>query len=135
MEFDTKIKIILRDDLEPWEELNVTAFLASGIASLEGMVGEPYEDADENKYLPMMKQPMMILSASGDKIKEVRQKAMDRNMAVAIYTKELFSTLNDDDNRAEVKKHRTEELDLVGIGIRGPKSQLDRITKGIPMHK
>jgi hypothetical protein len=29
--FDTKIVIILRDDLKPWQELNVTAFLASGI--------------------------------------------------------------------------------------------------------
>lgn len=27
MTFDTKIKVILRDDLEPWQELNVTAFL------------------------------------------------------------------------------------------------------------
>lgn len=135
MDFDTKIKIILRDDLKPWEELNITAFLASGIASIEGVTGEPYEDADGNKYLPMSKQPVMILTASGDKIREVRQKAMDRNMAVAVYIKELFDTFNDEDNRAEVKKRRAEDLDLVGIGIRGPKNQLDRITKGIPMHK
>jgi hypothetical protein len=25
--FDTKIAIVLRDDLAPWQELNVTAFL------------------------------------------------------------------------------------------------------------
>lgn len=25
MEFDTKIKVILREGLEPWQELNVTA--------------------------------------------------------------------------------------------------------------
>lgn len=135
MKFDTKIKIILRDDLEPWEELNVTAFLASGIASLEGVTGEPYEDADGNQYLPMSRQPVMILTASGDKIKEVRQKAMDRDMNVAVYTREIFETYNDEGNRAEVKKHKAEGLDLVGIGIRGPRNQLDRITKGIEMHK
>ncbi len=31
--FDTKIAIAVRGDLEPWQKLNVTAFLASGIAA------------------------------------------------------------------------------------------------------
>ena len=31
--FDTKIAIAVRADLEPWQKLNVTAFLASGIAA------------------------------------------------------------------------------------------------------
>ena len=29
--FDTKIAVLLRDDLEAWQRLNVTAFLVSGI--------------------------------------------------------------------------------------------------------
>ena len=29
--FDTKIAVLLRDDLEVWQRLNVTAFLVSGI--------------------------------------------------------------------------------------------------------
>jgi len=33
MRFDTKIAIVLRDDLETWQKLNVTAFLSSGIAA------------------------------------------------------------------------------------------------------
>lgn len=35
MEFDTKIKVILRNDLEAWQELNITAFLVSGIAGIQ----------------------------------------------------------------------------------------------------
>ena len=31
--FDTKIAIAVRADLEPWQKLNVTAFLASGVAA------------------------------------------------------------------------------------------------------
>ena len=31
--FDTKIAVLLREDLEPWQRLNVTAFLVSGIGS------------------------------------------------------------------------------------------------------
>ena len=32
MRFDTKIAIAVRSDLAVWQKLNVTAFLASGIA-------------------------------------------------------------------------------------------------------
>lgn len=135
MEFNTKIKVILREGLEPWQELNVTAFLISGIAGTQNIIGESYVDADGVKYLPMSQQPIMILSASSEKLSEVMQKATEKGMAVSIYTKELFSTYNDEDNRAEVIRHPTSELDLVGIAIRGAKNPVDRITKGIEMHK
>lgn len=135
MEFNTKIKVILREGLEPWQELNVTAFLISGIAGTQNIIGESYVDADGVKYLPMSRQPIMILSASSEKLSEVMQKATEKGMAVSIYTKELFSTYNDEDNRAEIIRHPTSELDLVGIAIRGAKNPVDRITKGIEMHK
>ena len=31
--FDTKIAVLVRDDLESWQRLNVTAFLVSGIVA------------------------------------------------------------------------------------------------------
>ena len=135
MEFDTKIKVILRNDLYAWQELNVTAFLMSGIAGTQNIIGEPYQDADNVTYLPMSQQPIMILSADKDTLREVLKKALSREMAVSIYTEELFTTYNDADNRAEVRKHKTDELNLVGIAIRGTKNPVDRITKGIEMHK
>ena len=43
MRFDTKIAIAVRDDLQAWQKLNVTAFLASGIAGTpDGLLGKPY---------------------------------------------------------------------------------------------
>lgn len=47
MRFDTKIAVLLRDDLAPWQQLNVTAFLVSGLAAtVPELIGEPYADAD-----------------------------------------------------------------------------------------
>ena len=52
--FDTKIAIVVRDDLAAWQKLNVTAFLTSGIVgATEGLLGEPYEDAAGNTYNPL----------------------------------------------------------------------------------
>ena len=133
--FDTKIKINLREDLEPWQELNVTAFLISGIAGTQNIIGEPYVDGSGVQYLPMSQQPIMIHSATGEQMQAILQKALEReDMAITIYTEELFKTYNDEDNRAEIASHETGDLNLVGIGIRGKKNPLDRITKGIDMH-
>lgn len=135
MEFDTKIKIVLRDDLEMWQKLNVTAFLMSGIAGTQDIVGQPYMDKDQFQYLPMSQQPIMIHSSTGEKMGELLQKSLTKEVAMAIYTEELFHTYNDEDNRAMVAKFATQELNLVGIAIRGKKNQVDKLFKGFELHK
>ncbi|MCS4594900.1 MULTISPECIES: DUF2000 family protein [Brevibacterium] len=133
--FDTKVVVVLRDDLQPWQELNVTAFLMSGIAtSDEGLVGENYRDADGNDYLPMLRQPVMVMTADGDKLRSIRTKAMGRGIPTAIYTEELFSTGHDAANRAAVAGVPAEELNLVGVALRGAKNGVDRVVKGARMH-
>ncbi len=53
MQFDTKIAVVVREDLQTWQKLNITAFTVSGIAgTVEGIIGEPYEDGSGNQYLP-----------------------------------------------------------------------------------
>ena len=56
--FDTKIAIIVRDDLAQWQKLNVTAFLMSGITAANAdLIGEQYVDKDGKRHLPMSRQP------------------------------------------------------------------------------
>ncbi len=51
-----KIAVVVRDDLAAWQELNVTAFLCSGIGTAwPEVIGEPYEDASGGRYLPMFR--------------------------------------------------------------------------------
>ena len=133
--FDTKVSIVLRDDLLPWQQLNVTAFLMSGIATSEpDLVGEPYRDADATEYLPMLRQPVLVLSASAEMLAEARSRAIGRGLTIAIYTRDLFSTGHDAANRAAVAAVSGASLDLVGIGLRGPRNAVDRVVKGARMH-
>ncbi len=61
--FDTKIALIVRDDLATWQRLNVVAFLATGIASAAPeMMGEPYVDAHGRQYGNMAGQPMLVFA-------------------------------------------------------------------------
>lgn len=133
--FDTKVAVVLRDDLLPWQELNVTAFLMTGIAtSADGLVGPPYEDADGRQYLPMLRQPVLVYTADAATIAAASARARERGMSLAIYTRELFSTGHDAANRAAVRAVGTADLDLVGIGVRGPRNAVDRILKNARLH-
>lgn len=133
--FDTKVAVVLRDDLLPWQELNVTAFLMSGIAtSAPDLVGEPYRDQDGNAYLPLLRQPVLVLSADAERLAAAREKALRRDIPMAVYTHDMFSTGHDAANRAVVAAVPAADLDLVGIALRGPRNVVDRIVKGARKH-
>ena len=62
--FDTKISIVVREDLATWQKLNVVAFLMSGVIGTNaGLIGEPYEDGSGTKYLSLIGQPILIYGA------------------------------------------------------------------------
>lgn len=133
--FDTKVAVVLRDDLLPWQELNVTAFLMSGIAtSAPDLTGEPYRDGDGNAYLPMLRQPVLVMSAGPEHLATARARAVSRDIPVAVYTHDMFSTGHDAANRAVVAAVPAADLDLVGIALRGPRNVVDRIVKGARLH-
>lgn len=135
MRFDTKIAIAVRDGLAAWQELNVTAFLASAVAGgVPETMGKPYEDGSGNTYLPMIRQPVLIYTATAEQLAAVREKAVARELDVAVYTADLFATGNDDDNRAAVRDVPADDLDLVGLAVHGPRNRVDKTFKGLALH-
>ena len=93
MRFDTKIAIAVRADLAAWQKLNVTAFLASGVAAgLDGLAGKPYEDGSGHRYLPMFRQPVLVYAGEAGILAAARERALARGLPTAIYTEELFAT-------------------------------------------
>ncbi len=134
--FDTKIAVLLRDDLQTWQRLNVTAFLVSGIAGTVGeAIGEPYADADGTAYLPMFRQPVMVYAGDRELLTTAHGRALDRGLAMSVFTAELFVTGNDQDNRAAVAAVERDKLDLVGIAVYGPKNAVDKAFKGASLHQ
>jgi hypothetical protein len=133
--FDTKIALLLRDDLEVWQRLNVTAFLVSGIGQRSPeVIGEPYADADGRQYLPMFRQPVMVFEGSKEALATSYERAVSRDVSLSIFTADLFGTGNDRDNRAAVGAVRGTDLDLVGLAVYGPRNAVDKIVKGARMH-
>lgn len=134
--FDTKIAVLLRDDLETWQRLNVTAFLVSGLGTaVPELIGEPYTDADDTPYLPMFRQPVMVFEGSKELMTTAHTRAVGRGVTLSVFTSDLFATGNDRDNRAAVRAVRRDAMDLVGLAVHGPRNAVDKILKGASMHR
>jgi hypothetical protein len=135
VQFETKIAVVLRDDLAGWQKANVTAFLVSGVAGTNpGTVGEPYRDASGNEYLPMFVQPVLVYEADAAALRRAYERAMDRGVVPAIYTNELFATGHDEANRAAVAAVNAEDLDLVGIAFRAERKTVDKVVDRLRFH-
>ena len=135
MQFDTKIAVVLRDDLADWQKANVTAFLVSGIAgTVPDIVGEPYRDASGNEYLPMFVQPVLVYQADAPALRRAYERARGRDVSMAIYTADLFETGHDEANRAAVAGVPSDELDLVGIAFRAERKTVDKVVDGLRFH-
>ena len=135
MQFDTKIAVVLRDDLAVWQKTNVTAFLVSGIAgTVPGVVGQPYRDASGNEYLPMFVQPVLVYEADAAALRRAYERVLSRGVTPAVYTSELFTTSHDNANRAALAAVDAQDLDLVGIAFRAERKTVDKIVDRLRFH-
>lgn len=134
--FTTKIALVVRDDLAVWQKLNVTAFLASGIAAAApDAMGEPYEDAAGRRYARLLGQPVLIFAGERAQIQAAHRVAVERELTVAAYVAAMFSTGHDAANRAVFREADPADMDLVGLAVRGERKAVDKVVKGLALHR
>jgi hypothetical protein len=131
----TKIAIVIRSDLDPWQKLNVAAFLASGIAAAyPACIGAPYEDASGTPYHALIGEPILIYGADRPALTRALDRAIARNVQAAVYTEEMFATTHDAANRAAVKTALRPDLKLVGLAFRAERKLIDKVVDGLKFH-
>ena len=132
MIYDTKTALVLRRDLAAWQMANVAAFLAGGMAgSHDHMRGEPYRDAAGRAYSALIREPVFVFGGTLEELRRTHQRALSRELVPAIYIAPMFTTSNDADNRAAVAASDSEALDLVGIGVHGPRKVIDKVVNSL----
>ena len=135
MLFDTKIALVIRNDLQAWQKLNVASFLTGGIAAaFPECIGEAYEDASGTKYLALIGQPILIYGGDAPALSRALDRALARNVTPAVYTEDMFKTTHDAANREVVKAVARADLNLVGIAMRAERKVIDKIIDGLKFH-
>jgi hypothetical protein len=77
---------------------------------------------------------VLVYAAEGALLTTVREHAAGRGLPMMICTEELFSTGNDDDNRAAVNAVAADDLNLVEVAVHGPRNAIDKVFKGATLH-
>ena len=133
--FDTKIPIILRDDMAVWQKLNVTAFLMSGIAAqAPEIIGAAHRDRQGNVFNPLSIQPIVVMAADAQTLATVHRRALERGVTTSAYIEEMFATGHDAANRAAFAEFGPDDAKVVGVALRADKKIVDKITKGARLH-
>jgi hypothetical protein len=82
----------------------------------------------------MFRQPVLVFAASGAELRRAYAQAVARELAIAIFTNELFATGHDEANRAAVRSIPSEALSLAGLALYGPRKPVDAAVKGLTLH-
>jgi hypothetical protein len=132
MIYETKTALVIRRDLAGWQVANVAAFLAGGLAGSHGhMMGEPYKDATGRPYSPLIREPVFVYGGTLEELRRTHQRALGRELVPAVYIEAMFTTTNDADNRSAFAAAPVDALDLVGVGVHGPRKVVDKVVNGL----
>jgi hypothetical protein len=135
MAFETKIAIAVRADLAVWQKLNVTAFLASGLAAaIPGCIGQAYLDAAGRRYTALCGQPILVFTGGLDDLRRVHDRALAQGLTIAPYVEAMFATGHDAANRAVFAEGDPGAQHWVGLGLHGARKAVDKAVKGLRLH-
>lgn len=130
-----RIAIVLRPDMPPWQALNVTAFLASGIAAdAPDVLGEPYRDGSGRPYCRLFNQPVVVFQAPSARLRRLIVDAHDADVTLSVFSAGMSRTANDADNRSTIADVPTPELDLLGLAMFGARHRVTKLLEGIEKH-
>ena len=133
--FDTKAVVLVHQDLLTWQKLNVTAFLATGIASaVPNAIGDQYVNASGREFAAMLGQPIMVLAATEKDLARAYRIGGEHDLISAVYVRAMFATGHDSANRDAFQREDPDSPDLVGLALYGSKRSVDKATKGAKLH-
>jgi hypothetical protein len=132
---DWKIAVAVRDDLETWQKVNLTAFVVSGLGSENpGLMGEPYVDGSGRTEPAKFGIPVLVYAGDRDGVRRAFLRAVSRELSISVYTDELFTTGNDVDNRAAIVSVPTEDLLVAGFAVAEERKQVDKVFDKLKFH-
>jgi Uncharacterized protein conserved in bacteria len=133
--YEKKIAIVLRNDLQNWQKLNVTSFLASSIAiAFTEVHGNSFSTNTEGEFLPFINQPILIYKADNDDImRRVFSRSKERALHIGIYPQTFFSTKSAEENYLVMEKFNGETEALAGIVIYGETKKVYKALDGLKL--
>lgn len=131
----TKVALVLRDDLPVSHAVNASAVLALSLGGRIGAsLGRDGEDASGGIHPGLNTHPIPVLSASEVELKTLLERAAAADGVQLVSLNETARRSRDyEDYLAELKATSTESLEYLGVIIHGPRNKVSKLTRQLPL--
>ncbi|MGY3111777.1 hypothetical protein ACVWYV_000008 [Pantoea eucalypti] len=140
MKFDAsqhRCTIIIDKDLPAGLAMNAASVIGISFGrTVDDLVGPDMQSLDEVNYPGVIYAPLPVLLASGDYLHELQASAeSDDEMYVMPFSALAQSCKTYEEYGERISSVKSENIELVAIGIIGPKKKLTRMTGNLPLYK
>lgn len=128
-----KIAIALNEKLGQGFLANASACIVSGLFHNEpDLLGTEIE-AQHFTYIPITKIPILIVKKNNRNWKDLLNRAKKNNLKYMVFTREGQSTINYEEYIHRVKGKPIEEVNVVGIGVLGEDTLVQKFCGDLPL--
>lgn len=140
MKFDTyqhRCTIVIDKDLPAGLAINAASVIGISFGrTTENLVGPDMQSEDNVNYPGVICSPLPVLLASGDYIQELQRIAKEEESIYAMPFSALSQSCKTYDEYGEkISSTRSENIELVAIGLIGPKNRITKLTGNLALYK
>ncbi len=137
-DFGQKAAIVVNKELEQWQVLNTVAHIAAYIGrKLEDNfgTGENFVTQDNINHPRNSQYAIIVLRAKLGQLPNFMAKARSSGLLYHGFIREMIET-TDDEEIVKILAHKKDsEVEYLGVGIFGPKEEVDALTKNYQLWK
>jgi len=130
-DFSKKMTVVLRENLASWQLTNTIGHIA---AYLGNKMSEPFDTGeffaskDEINFPRNSQFPIVALKADEDQLRNLAGRLKNSHLSWIVYVQEMIDMIDDEELASVLKTKTFKDIDILGIGIFGPKEELKTLT-------
>lgn len=137
-DFTKKMTIVIREDLASWQLTNTIGHIA---AYLGNKMNEPFDTGENYTTKDGLKLPrssqfaVVALKASVEELKSLCLGIQASGVTWIVYVQEMIDMADDEELAKHLNQIESDKLNILGIGLFGPKDELKKITGNLKLWK
>jgi len=137
-DFSKKMTVVLREDLASWQLTNtighITAYLGNKMSEPFD-TGEFFVSKDGINFPRNSQFAVVALRATKDELKDLELKLRSTTITKIVYVQEMIDMIDDEELAQALNQLNGDEMDILAIGIFGPKDELKNLTGSLKLWK
>lgn len=138
-DFENRIIIVARRDIESWQSLNAISHIAAYFGKMLGerlVTGDNFETKDEKIFPRNSQYPIILKSTSSEvDLKKFLEEVRESGVLYHAFIREMIDHTSDEDLQAALSLKNENEVEILAVGIYCGNEQASKLTKKFSLWK